>query len=121
MDHDLNIPRVPAGWWEPLRTEDNADSPPPELMMYDEYLFQYMGVENEEEALGKVKSGTSRTSNIFSGPNGEIGFGQNGTEADYQEFTLCFPTIKYPGSYAFAVVFKNGISEYNFFVGYEPF
>ena len=103
--------RVPEGWWEPLRTEENKDTPPPELVMYDEYMFQYMGVENEDEALGRVKSGESNTSNIFSGKNGEIGLGEADTEADYREFTLCFPTIKFPGSYGFVITFWNGISE----------
>ena len=79
--------------------------------MYDEYLFKYMGVENEDEALGKVPSGESNTSNIMSGKNGEIGLGEEGTEADYREFTLCFPTIRFPGSYGFVITFKNGISE----------
>ena len=79
--------------------------------MYDEYMFQYMGVENEDEALGRVKSGESNTSNIFSGKNGEIGLGEADTEADYREFTLCFPTIKFPGSYGFVITFWNGISE----------
>lgn len=103
--------RVAAGWWEPLRTEENKDTPPPELMLYDSYTFRYMGVENEEEAKGEVESGKSLTSNLFAGPAGEIGLGANATEADYRNFTLCFPTIKYPGSYAFSIVFKNGISE----------
>ena len=103
--------RVAAGWWEPLRTEENKDTPPPELMLYDEYTFRYMGVENEEEAKGQVESGKSATSNMFAGPAGEIGLGANATEADYRNFTLCFPTIKYPGSYAFNIVFKNGISK----------
>ena len=80
-------------------------------MMYDEYLFKYMGVENEEESKGEVESGKSETSNLFAGKNGQIGLGKEDTEADYREFTLCFPTIKYPGSYGFTITFKNGISE----------
>lgn len=48
---------------------------------------------------------------VFLGPSGEIGLGQTGTEYDYREFTLQFPTIKYPGSYAFTVVMWNGVSE----------
>ena len=103
--------RIPEGWWEPLRTEENKDNPPPELMMYDEYTFRYMGVENAEEAAGDVESGKSSTTNMFSTADGDIGSGANGTEADYRNFTLCFPTIKFPGSYAFSIVFKNGISE----------
>ena len=103
--------RIPEGWWEPLRTEENKLSPPPELVMYDEYQFKYMGVENEDEALGRVASGESNTTNIMSGKLGEIGLGEADTEADYREFTLCFPTIKFPGSYGFVVTFKNGISE----------
>ena len=58
--------RKPAGWWEPLRTEDNKDNPPPELMMYDEYEFRFMGLENKEEADGDVESGKSATTNLFS-------------------------------------------------------
>ena len=103
--------RIPNGWWEPLRTEENKDTPPPELMIRDEYVFRFMGVENQEEREGTVESGKSATSNLFAGPAGEIGLGSNYTEADYRNFTLCFPTIKYPGSYAFSIVFKNGISE----------
>ena len=103
--------RKPEGWWEPLRTEDNKDNPPPELMMYEEYEFRLMGVENQEEADGDVESGKSATTNLFSSPAGDIGSGANGTEADYRNFTLCFPTIKFPGSYAFSIVFKNGISD----------
>ena len=103
--------RIPKGWWEPLRTEENKDTPPPELMIRDEYTFQYMGVENQEEREGKVESGKSATTNLFSSATGDIGSGANATEADYRNFTLCFPTIKYPGSYAFSIVFKNGISE----------
>ena len=62
--------------------------------MYDEYEFHYLGVENEEEAAGQVASGASTTSNLFAGPAGEIGLGANWTEADYREFTICFPTIR---------------------------
>ena len=40
---------------------------------------------------------------------GKIGAGKN--SSDYTEFTLCFPTIKFPGSYAFTVVMWNGVSE----------
>ena len=53
--------RIPKGWWEPLRTEENKDTPPPELMIRDEYTFRYMGVENQEEREGKVESGNSAT------------------------------------------------------------
>ena len=70
-----------------------------------------MGMENQEEREGKVESGKSATTNLLSSASGDIGSGANGTEADYRNFTLCFPTIKYPGSYAFSIVFKNGISE----------
>ena len=103
--------RVPAGWWEPLRTEEKKDTPPPELAMYDKYVFEHMGIENEEERTGVVKSGESATTNLFSSADGDIGSGEIGTSADYRNFTLCFPTIKFPGSYAFSIVFKNGISE----------
>ena len=68
-------------------------------------------METTVEREGTVESGKSATSNLFAGPAGEIGLGSNYTEADYRNFTLCFPTIKYPGSYAFSIVFKNGISE----------
>ena len=46
---------------------------------------------------------------IASTSGGEIGAGTN--ESDYTSFTLAFPTIKFPGSYAFTVVMWNGISE----------
>ena len=49
-----------------MRTEDNKDNPPPELMMYDEYEFRFMGLENKEEADGDVESGQSATTNLFS-------------------------------------------------------
>ena len=51
-------------------------------------------MENDEEAAGQVASGASTTSNMFAGPAGEIGLGANWTEADYREFTICFPTIR---------------------------
>ena len=54
---------------------------------------------------------TSQTNSIHEGPAGEIGLGSADTEWDYREFTLAFPTIKYPGSYAFTVLMWNGVSE----------
>ena len=35
-------------------------------MMYDEYEFRFMGLENKEEADGDVESGKSATTNLFS-------------------------------------------------------
>lgn len=93
-----------------MTTEDNL--PPPEVMTYDEYQFKFLGLENEEERLGIVESGMSSTTNLKSPPStstGKIGAGTN--SSDYTEFTLAFPTIKFPGSYAFTVVMWNGISE----------
>ena len=54
---------------------------------------------------------TIKQSALVSAADKDIGSGANGTEADYRNFTLCFPTIKFPGSYAFSIVFKNGISD----------
>ena len=42
---------------------------------------------------------------------GKIGNQVEPSEADYTDFTLCFPTFKYPGSFAFTVSMWNGISE----------
>ena len=42
---------------------------------------------------------------------GNIGKRKNPAEADYTGFTIGFPTIKFPGSYAFTVVMWNGISK----------
>ena len=65
---------------------------------------------------GDSDSGTSPCFPAFKhlfdlGPGGELGKGPEKTEHDYTEFTLCFPTIKFPGSYAFSINFWNGISE----------
>ena len=103
--------RIPGGWWEPLRTEENKDTPPPELMMYDEYVFEHMGVEDIQERTGAVESGKSNETNLFSDADGNIGSGAETSVRNYRNFTLVFPTIKYPGSYGFSIVFKNGISE----------
>ena len=35
-------------------------------MMYEEYEFRFMGLENKEEADGDVESGKSATTNLFS-------------------------------------------------------
>ena len=81
-------------------------------MTYEEYKLEFLGIENEEEKLGKVASGESATTNLISAAvtsTGKIGGGTNA--ADYTEFTLAFPTIKFPGSYAFTVVMWNGVSE----------
>ena len=42
-----NPNRKRKGWWEPLTTEDGQ--PPPEAMIYEEYEFEFMGVEDEKE------------------------------------------------------------------------
>ena len=63
------------------------------------------------DTVDSVDSGKSATTNLFSSPAGDIGSGANATEADYRNFTLCFPTIKFPGSYTFSIVFNNGISD----------
>ena len=42
---------------------------------------------------------------------GKIGNQVEPSEGDYTDFTLCFPTIKYPGSFGFTVSMWNGISE----------
>ena len=144
--------RQRRGWWESITTDDGL--PPPEVLTYDEYTFDFLGLENEEERNGSVESGKSATTNlkspgilgsvfkssggrtgymsvrwwswifgyileefrsllyscfIASTSGGEIGAGTN--ESDYTSFTLAFPTIKFPGSYAFTVVMWNGISE----------
>ena len=117
-----NPNRKRKGWWEPLTTEDGL--PPPEVgfcfesfmqqncqvMIYEEYEFEFLGVEDENETAGDFASGSSPTSNLVAGANGELGGGKSGTEKDYRDFTLCFPTIKFPGSYAFTVTMWNGIS-----------
>ena len=60
----MDIFRERKGWWEPVNTDDNLA--PPEAATYDEYEFRYMGIENEEEASGKVKSGESAFTNLVS-------------------------------------------------------
>ena len=79
-------------------------------MIYEEYEFEFMGVEDENETAGDFASGSSPTTNMVAGADGELGAGKAGTERDYRDFTLCFPTIKFPGSYAFTVTMWNGIS-----------
>jgi hypothetical protein len=59
--------RQRRGWWEEITTEDGL--PPPEVLTYDEYTFQFMGVENEEERLGIAESGKSATTNLKSPGN----------------------------------------------------
>ena len=123
-------------WWEPLKVEPGQDVPP-EMIMYDEYEMSYLGLENSDEDVGIVPhDGTSNTSNLFASPDEDsenmnasqaINFrptlnetertaftrkiGSGTGDADYTNFTLCFPTIKYPGSYAFTVAMFNGISD----------
>jgi hypothetical protein len=101
--------RKRRGWWEALTTEDGL--PPPEVLVYDEYTFQFMGIENEEERLGKAESGESDTTNMKSPSQGALLIGKGTNESDYTSFTLAFPTIKFPGSYAFTVAMWNGVSE----------
>ena len=104
--------RVRTHWWQPLRTAANMDNTPPELLMHDEYELSYLGLENSDERLGLVPhDGTAGTTNLVSGHSGDprsIGSGVG--PADYTAFTMVFPTIKYPGSYAFTVAMWNGIS-----------
>ena len=105
--------RKPAGWWETLVTEDGL--PPPEVMMYQEYEFEFMGMEDINETNGDFANGKSPTTNLLSGSGGtDIGSGESGSEKDYHKLTLCFPTIKFPGSYGFTVTMKNGISDFRY-------
>ena len=102
--------RLRKYWWEPLRVERNQDMPP-EMLMHDQYELHLLGVENYEESQGLMPhDGTSSTTNLMSRSNttGIIGSGEG--LADYTDLTLCFPTIKYPGSYGFTVAMWNGIS-----------
>ena len=107
----LNNPnRKSAGWWETLVTDDGL--PPPEVKVYTEYELEFMGMEDVNETNGDFENGKSTYSNLVSGSGGlDIGKGKKGTEMDYQTFTLCFPTIKFPGSYGFTVTMMNGISD----------
>ena len=57
-------PRQPRGWWESITTDDGL--PPPEVLTYDEYTFKYLGMENDEERNGTVRSGESATTNLKS-------------------------------------------------------
>ena len=64
ISNDQNFLREPGGWWEPISTVDGE--PPPEAVIYDEYEFRYMGVENVEESEGRIKSGESLFTNLVS-------------------------------------------------------
>ena len=67
--HDIfHFPRQRRGWWESITTDDGL--PPPEVLTYDEYTFQFLGLENEEERNGTVESGKSATTNMKS-PGGD--------------------------------------------------
>ena len=107
-----NNNRARQNWWEPLRSADNMAQTPPELLMHDEYELSHLGVENSDEWLGVVPhDGSSSNTNLKSPDSGDpqrLGSGVG--PADYTGFTLVFPTIKYPGSYAFTVAMWNGIS-----------
>ena len=63
----INNPnRQRRGWWEtPKGTIENG-LPPPEVLTYEEYTFEYLGMENEEERLGNKSSGGSATTNLKS-------------------------------------------------------
>ena len=63
--------RQRRGWWESITTDDGL--PPPEVLTYDEYTFDFLGLENEEERNGSVQSGKSATTNLKS--PGIFGFG----------------------------------------------
>ena len=56
--------RQRRGWWESITTDDGL--PPPEVLTYDEYTFDFLGLENEEERNGTVESGKSATTNLKS-------------------------------------------------------
>ena len=56
--------RQRRGWWESITTDDGL--PPPEVLTYDEYTFEFLGLENEEERNGTVESGKSATTNLKS-------------------------------------------------------
>lgn len=79
-------------------------------MIYEEYEFEFLGVEDKNESAGDFASGSSPTTNMVADADGQLGSGEAGTERDYRDFTLAFPTIKFPGSYAFTVTMWNGIS-----------
>ena len=53
-------------------------------MIYEEYEFEFLGVEDENETAGDFASGTSPTSNLLAGANGELG----GDSARLQEKLL---------------------------------
>ena len=103
-----------GGWFAPSRGEfssvESFKQQNCQVMIYEEYEFEFMGVEDENETAGDFASGSSPTTNLVAGADGELGRGKAGTEKDYRDFTLCFPTIKFPGSYAFTVTMWNGIS-----------
>ena len=131
-----NVNRKVTNWWEPLKLSEDQEVPP-EILTYDEYEFSYMGLESPDEDLGVVPhDGTAAVTNLKSpadedpenaDPAQAINFRSTGGfkdhikftrrigsgvgDGNYVNFTLCFPTIKYPGSYAFTVAMWNGISD----------
>ena len=82
-----------------------------ELQKESQMNVRFMGLENEGMCIKTRQIGGNLRPSNLPGSAGEIGLGAEGTEKDYREFTLSFPTIKYPGSYAFTVAMWNGISE----------
>ena len=131
-----NVNRKVTNWWEPLKLSEDQEVPP-EILTYEEYEFSYMGLESPDEDLGVVPhDGTAAVTNLKSpadedpenaDPAQAINFRSTGGfkdhinftrrigsgvgDGNYVNFTLCFPTIKYPGSYAFTVAMWNGISD----------
>ena len=131
-----NVNRKVTNWWEPLKLSEDQEVPP-EILTYDEYEFSYMGLESPDEDLGVVPhDGSAAVTNLKSpededpenaDPAQAINFRSTGGfkdhikftrrigsgvgDGNYVNFTLCFPTIKYPGSYAFTVAMWNGISD----------
>ena len=131
-----NVNRKVTNWWEPLKLSEDQEVPP-EILTYEEYEFSYMGLESPDEDLGVVPhDGSAAVTNLKSpadedpenaDPAQAINFRSTGGfkdhinftrrigsgvgDGNYVNFTLCFPTIKYPGSYAFTVAMWNGISD----------
>ena len=104
--------RVRSNWWEPLKFGDDQEVPDT-MLVHDEYEFTYLGVENREEEIGAVPhDGTSETTNLRSSADADPNMiGSGSGPANYSGFTIGFPTIKFPGSYAFTVAMWNGISD----------